>query len=259
MAEQPWFRAVTYWLVKSGNEPSQYEDASACSQREGDGSRPGRFAVADGATISVFARDWAAALAEAFVVSRGQERRTHRWLQRARNNWIKTIFSKTQTWNVAASLERGSYAALAGLHLARPRRGCSRAMYEMLAVGDCCLFHLRQGVLIRSFPIVRSAEFRTTPQLLRSILQPDQQDAEIKRTRGFWQPGDLFLITSDALAAWLLRAEEEGNCPWEKFRPNGEYAEDSDKFAQWIADLRAMSAIRNDDVTLMVIWISEER
>jgi hypothetical protein len=56
----------------------------------------------------------------------------------------------------------------------------------------------------------------------------------------------MYLMT-DALAAWFLRANEQGAQPWQEldaFRA-------PDAFAAWLTEKRAAHAMRNDDVTLI--------
>lgn len=55
----------TFRLHKRGNAPEEYEDAAAADLPAG------RFAVADGATESSFAREWAKILADGIGLSPG--------------------------------------------------------------------------------------------------------------------------------------------------------------------------------------------
>jgi hypothetical protein len=57
----------TFWAVRRGNRPEEYEDAFAADDAAA------RYAVADGATESCFAGLWARLLAEGFVQTRAAE------------------------------------------------------------------------------------------------------------------------------------------------------------------------------------------
>ncbi len=60
---------------------------------------------------------------------------------------------------------------------------------------------------------------------------------------------------SDALAEWFLLRWEVDEKPWEELEVflNPMVVEES--FDDWIADLRRLGQIRNDDVSLVGVWL----
>ena len=71
-------------------------------------------------------------------------------------------------------------------------------------------------------------------------------------TDGF-QPGDLIVLCTDAVAQWALRSEESGRPPsWEDYwnMPERTWEEE-------ILALRAARELRHDDTTLLLIRVGE--
>jgi hypothetical protein len=117
-----------------------------------------------------------------------------------------------------------------------------------MAVGDVCLFQIRAEEVIVHFPVQRAADFGTTPPLLSSRLDYNRRSLEALRTcTGESWPGDLFVLATDALAAWFLSQVETGARPWQRLIGLTE-----DTFAALVASLRREGVIRNDDVTLVL-------
>ena len=238
-----------FWAVKAGSAPEDYEDAWD------DDPPAGRFAVADGATESSFARLWAQLLVKRVVrdnVVIPRKGDLGRWLAEPASAWQAQTSSTRLPWYAQAKVQAGAFAALVGLTAVSGRRGGGR--WHAIAVGDSCLFHLRRaegGVrLLRAFPLNRSAHFGRSPTLLST--RPDRTDA-VKRcfraSGGWFRAGDVFLLTTDALAQTLLLAEEQEAPCWEELLA----IQDPDAFAAWIADRRSRRQLRNDDVTALVV------
>jgi hypothetical protein len=115
------------------------------------------------------------------------------------------------------------------------------------AVGDICLFHIRDGRLIASFPISASVEFNVTPQLYQSKAMRPTPQATL--ARGELQPDDLMVFATDALAQRLLAEAESGTPPdWGRY-----WDLDQAVWRQEIEALRDCNAIVNDDCTLVVL------
>jgi hypothetical protein len=236
-------------LSKRGNSEVEYEDASA-----GDPDN-GRFAVADGASEASFAGSWARGLVEAFVSTPGKPWQDFTWLTDVRRNWSKEVDQLSLPWYAETKRDEGAYATLVGLALRQPvadKGGTWRAV----AVGDACLFHIRQGRLLASFPLTASAEFANNPPLIGS--RPGPQDARgglWEQGHGRWQPNDRFLLMTDALAQWFLRqTETEGN-PLAVIDELLGCADPQKAFSDWINRRRDRDGLRNDDVTLLVVDI----
>jgi hypothetical protein len=242
----PRWRA--FHLAKRGNAADEYEDAFA-----GDPGR-GRFAVADGASESSFAAEWARLLADGFVASPGRPWRDTDWLAPLRRRWAAAVDGRPLPWYAEAKREQGAFATFLGICFRPPRRGRKAAVWRALAVGDSCLFRTRKGRLRQASPVTRAADFNNLPALLGSRERPaDTPAGAVQRLRGRWRPGDRFLLMTDALAEWYLRQTEEGGRPAEGV--GRLLAEDAPEgaFAAWVEEGRERHGLRNDDVTLLII------
>jgi hypothetical protein len=237
--------ARAHWLPKAGNAQDEYEDAFWPVERAGP-ARRFRCAVADGATETSFSGLWARLLVQAYGRGHLGALRWETGLEALRCRWRSAVGQKPLPWYAEEKLRQGAYAAFLGLTLSLRSDGSVR--WSALAVGDCCLFQIREDRLIASFPLGSSGEFNSRPYLVGSVRPTDVEEAEAARRSGPALPGDRFLLMSDALAAWFLRAAEDGCSPW------GELEEAAaDTFPDWVAARRSAGAMRNDDVTLLTI------
>src|SRR5581483_11095363 len=108
----------------------------------------------------------------------------------------REVDPKPKPWYAAEKARRGAFAAMVGLSLVED------GTWSAMAVGDCCLFQVRDDALVVSFPMKRSADFSLTPLLIGSRQERNAGLAQAKRERsGGWEAGDVFYLMSDALAA----------------------------------------------------------
>jgi hypothetical protein len=232
---------AAYRLPKQGSADAECEDAYA-----GD-PRAGRFAVADGASESAFARPWAESLAQGYVNHPGP---WSGWLPAARAAWQGRFDGEDMPWYVEAKFQEGAFATLLGLTLGRRPGPGGRLSWRALAVGDSCLFQVRGDRVRRAFPVKRAADFGSRPALVASRPRPPQLP-RCRRllARGTWRIGDVFLLMTDALAQCFLAEVETGGRPWDRLTSVRCPAE----FAALVDDLRATGRLRNDDTTLVRI------
>ncbi len=224
----------SFHTPKAGHTPDEYEDAYA-----GDPER-GRFAIADGASESAFAGDWARILVRAYVRTPGS---WSRWLPAARRRWRAKHQDLDLPWYAEAKFAEGAFATLLGI-------GFAGEQWQAEAIGDSCLFQVRDHCLRRAFPVRRSAEFGNQPNLLGSRPKGNTQllTKRIHLT-GDWRQGDVLFLMTDALAQWFLKKIEDRGQPWKVLQA----LETEAQFAQWLENLRAARQIRNDDVTLICL------
>jgi hypothetical protein len=231
-------------LPREGYAPDEYEDASAGNPADG------RFAVADGASESSFAGPWARLLVEAFAAAPPRRGDEEGWLAPLRRRWADEVGRAPLPWYAEVKREQGAFATLLGLVLAPPRRG-RPGRWRAVAVGDSCLFRVRQDHLLRPFPVSRSADFGNQPDLIGSRVPAG---AGWRWARGRWGPGDRFFLMTDALAQCFLAAWEGGAKPWEGVaQPSGPDPELA--FRCGVDVLRQVGALRNDDVTVISIAV----
>lgn len=239
-------------VPKRGSSEEEYEDAFSHDVLLG------RFAIADGASESSFARRWAELLVRGYVslppsLSRRRGQRLLEWLRPLRKQWSDSVPWATLAWYAEEKARAGAFASLLGLSV-RSRASEPRGRWTGIALGDSCLFHLRGPALLRAFPVARSSDFGNSPLLLRSIEDGRHSSLHsVLLAKGRCRPGDRFVLATDALAQWLLSATERGEDPWDAANS----IVDQDAFADWVARLRADQLLRNDDVTLMVIEVRD--
>jgi hypothetical protein len=258
-----------WWLPKAGSSSEEYEDAcypSRVGKRHG--RRRLRVAVADGATESVASGVWADILARAYGSSRARTVSYQHLARVARRRWQRwraRYVDQAQgqgglPWFVESGLQRGAFAALVGLTLMEGHNTgmgpanddhldpAGRGGWQALAVGDSCLFQVRDDELLVAFPLTASAAFDTRPALLSSNLASNVRLQErVATATGSWRSADRFYLMTDALAAWFLREHEAGGRPWHHL----EVLTQDMTFATWVDSLRQSGALRNDDVTLL--------
>jgi hypothetical protein len=227
-----------FCLPKRGHRPEEYEDAFAGNPAAG------RFAIADGASESAFAADWARLLVEGYVraPARGRE-----WLGLLRARWHDELSGREMPWYAEIKFEEGAFATVLGVAFGTVRPEGSRRWHAW-AIGDCCLFQLRQDRLLVSFPLTQVDEFGNRPDLLCSRSRPGHKTKETL-ARGDWHPDDRLLLMTDALAHWFLQEAAANHRPWEIV----EQRATEKTFAGWIEELRDAKRLRNDDVTLIII------
>ena len=293
-----------FWLQKAGNTPDEYEDAFDLSYNRRGRSRlqptPGCltferevrhpvFAIADGASDGAYPAMWARSLVRSCV---RQGPRTSRSLRRLveglGESQLERLAAEPLPWWSAQKVRLGDFAALLSLSLgANPQGGPSGGLWTALAVGDACLFQIRQDELAARFPIESADEIGYNPVLLCTVATKNQrvweQAGRLRRT-GEWLPGDRFFLMTDALAHWFLTLVESGAQPWhtltelakspqtvlqlplmpeqppERRRPKRPHACQSliDRFGGWVGQSRSSGALRNDDVTLLMITAGED-
>jgi len=250
----PGYRAFRLPRQEHGLEECQ--DALACDAERG------RFAIADGAAESPYSSLWAQLLVDEFVRQSDRLPSWTSWLPSLQERWLaacglalsrKRPTNAAVPWYLEPGLNQGAFATFLGLVIADNS-------WFALAVGDSCLFQMRQGELICAFPLTRAADFGNAPWLVGSRTSP----IEVPQKYGLQQmgdcrPGDRLWLMTDALAQWFLIQAESGGKPWLALEPlvhaTAEDAVAQQAFAAWIEGLRAARQLRNDDVTLLAVSV----
>lgn len=164
--------------------------------------------------------------------------------------WWADVGRRPLPWYAEEKLRSGAFSTLLALSL-RERRHDRQITWSALAVGDTCLFIVRDRELITSFPVHASEAFDNSPLLISSIPARNRAlDAALHRDSGLAQDGDRFYLATDALASWFLARHEEDAEPWNVL--DDLVTDDAQgRFAEWIETERREHRIRNDDVTLL--------
>lgn len=248
----------TLWVPRAGSSTAQYEDAFYPGHDGPRHARRLRFAVADGASESMLSGLWASLLVRTWCKAR--RRRLPEILEVAKAAWDVELAAYLEDrgrnerpiqWFEEPGLERGAFATLLGLAFSTGHGG-DGGQWEATALGDSCLFQVRQGELLSAFPLKSSAEFDSAPKLVPSRSDdPAKVLGAVDRENGDWRGGDTFFLLTDAIAAWFLRTHEADVAPWDVLaavEPSG--------FADWVAARRQDRSLRNDDVTVMRIDVA---
>lgn len=265
------FTVRSFCTQKMGNRADEIEDAcapmpaahatslwSAVSSQSS--SRHGRYAVADGATMSAFSGKWARLLVDEFVEPgfkssiRALRSRANK-LQRVWQEWVD---HQDLPWYAAEKARFGALSTFLGLHLHKQGPfSASSGRWTAIAIGDSCLFQIRGVNLLTAFPLSRAEEFGQHPRLLSTRSLANRWNSNTVRTAppGEWFVGDTFLLMTDALAEWFLKRYERADKqmePWEELRRCWVTYEN---WTQWLDEQRTLGELRNDDVTLLVIEV----
>ncbi len=251
----PAYRA--FRLPRQGHGLEECQDALAADAERG------RFAIADGAAESPYSCVWASLLVEEFVRRSEQLPCWANWLPALQERWTERFSEGSSEevsdnrlngvpWYLEAGLNQGAFATFLGLVIEENK-------WYAVAVGDSCLFQVRQDELIRAFPMTRAADFSNAPWLVGSRTSP----IEVPHKNGLQQLGDcqsgdrLWLMT-DALAQWFLAQAEAGHKPWQQLNSlvnTADKASAQQAFSAWVEELRGARQLRNDDVTLVAVSV----
>jgi hypothetical protein len=236
----PEFDLRAGWMTKVGNAESEWEDAFATDMP------CGRLAVSDGAGSAIYSRLLAKLLTESAGAAPpilGETAAFFSWVDDCRTAWHRGIDYPNLKWSQQAKVDRvGGAATLLMLEFSiHPKGGI---VWAALAVGDACLFWVRDNRLIASFPCIASQDFGKFPDLLSSRQAPTRSPL---RAAGRALPGDLFVLATDAVSQWLLRCmENSGGVDW-----NALHETESDAWPIRFRELFDARQIENDDFTIV--------
>jgi hypothetical protein len=243
--------ARQFVLPKEGSAADECEDAVALS------ADASRFAVADGATEAFDARRWAAGLAESWVGAASAPLTAEEfrpWLaeqgERLRASWE----GRKLSWYAEEKRRAGSFAAFVGLRLC-----AGGARWDAVALGDSCLLQMRGGLVRAALPVSTHEAFNSSPPLVPS--NEAVREAALARlvtARGEAEGGDVFLLMSDALAAWHFEALAKGDGRAAQF-DSLLAASENEALAALVRRERASRRMKDDDVAVVRVHLSEAR
>ncbi len=240
---------LAFCRPKRGNLETENDDALQISPAH---ERYQVICVADGATEAFHSREWAQALVaalasdpEAYFQGDAQQVFWSR-VDEARAVWTSQIDTRNVPWFAETKAAAGAFAAVAVLlfdHVAKT--------WSALAIGDVCIFHLREQALAQAWPLESADAFSYSPELVG--VRQREADATSLLTTGeaSYQDGDIFMVMSDAFAAWTLRCVEHDEPIWPTLLR--EDAPLPDLIAQW-----RTAGMKNDDVTLVMVRTGHE-
>ncbi|MGD9527077.1 hypothetical protein [Pseudonocardia sp.] len=235
----PALRASAVSLPKVAAVKGENEDAYRIDTERG------HLAVADGASSSFRAAEWARMLCATFVEEEPLRRaRSDSWIAQATAAFRDGTQQPSEWWSTEAA-HRGAHAAFVGLGVIQGERDL---VWRATAIGDCVLVHLRTAAdgrepVVTAFPIAHSAAFPVNPMLLSSVADGPPPVGYIEGTAAL---GDVWLLMSDELARWALRGHEAGDPLWSLLSRGGE-----PEIAAAARTARAAGVMADDDLTVV--------
>ncbi len=218
-----------------------------------------RASVSDGATDSIFSKLWAQLLAFGYGAGKWESDITAESVLDEQTAWLDFLAKQQLPWYAEEKAELGAFAAMVGLTLFNDSK-----RWTAMALGDCCIFHIRNGACIRPFPISSSAAFSNFPLLLCSVAERNSNVFDSKQviSDGTWQAGDQFVLMSDTVACWFLSQMENGNVG--ATIAALESAQSLDAFVSVINHARTTKGadgivlMRDDDVTVTLVTVADD-
>lgn len=232
----------SFWMQKRDNLPEEYEDAIEIDKEENS------FAIADGATEGIFSREWAEILVENFLVN-PTEQLDANWMQACYEKFRERVTEKELPWHAENKLiTQGAFSTLATLKIDEARN-----FFQLIAIGDSCVFwHDNEG--IHFFPYRTVEEFSNRPYLLCTLPYNNSESLERQCiiNNEFSEGSTTFFLATDALSCWFIKDCLDGNKPWEEL----DRINSTEEFENYINLLRDSKAIKNDDVSLIIVSYS---
>jgi hypothetical protein len=243
-----FFQYRTFHVAKDSAFAEEYEDAFCV-----DGEL-GTAAIADGVSSAIFSALWAQILTRALVEAPPNVHDADAfkaWLTECRAHWLAGIdlpgmgyFQKTKLRQVG-----GAFCTLCWLQVYPDAEQADGLRYRAYALGDSCLFHVREGQLLQSFPLHTSAEFDLDPAAICSSDLGRDGALVFPAIDEACAPGDLLILATDAVAKCLMAEREAGGTiDWSRYATLHP--------SNWLAEIEAQRIdrrIRRDDST--VVWM----
>ncbi len=250
------FDTRLFTLAKDPEQPGAFQDA-CCIDTEHNIA-----AIADGVSSSLFSGPWAAILAES-VVADGPDPSDREsfsdWLRQQRARWAASIDTSSLAWFQKAKLPMGAFSTLLHTRVWEVDGVQAGAFggYRLaaFAVGDSCLFQIRGGELVRSFPLETSDQFEADPIVLGSVDLKRDHLLQFAILDEMCYPGDELILCTDAVAEWAVRCYASGDPPaWNDFWHMSE-----DDWRSGVVWLRQERQMRIDDATMLMVRVVDDR
>ena len=245
-----FFEHRAYWLPKDVQNPNGYEDAFYVDPVRG------MAAICDGVASSLFSGRWAGILARAVVEDTPEvndPQSLEAWLKKYRDAWSASIDANALAWHQKPKLLDGGATTLLWVHVSGGgvADGVAQPYWmRSYSIGDCCLFHVRAGQVLQTFPAQDSARFEDNPQVIRSVYKRSEA-VHFEAMETQCKPGDLLMLCTDAVASWTMRQlESGGGVDWDAF-----WRTTPEDWQRWVIGLREANQIRYDDSTAVLLRI----
>jgi hypothetical protein len=249
------FQSREFHVPKDYDTPQYYEDSAAVNLTAG------RVAIADGVSSAVFSGAWADILTQSVVANPPQVRDPAQfasWLADRRKEWAAGINVPSLPYHLLMKLRQvgGGFATLAWVEVQRQdgEKGSNKEYFiRGQGVGDACVFQVRDGQILAKWPMRESADFEADPISIGSV--NFQRDASLEFQEFEWhcRTGDLLVLATDAVSAWIYRMLEAGevvNLDDLSHLPDADLAE-------YLKSLRESHWLKRDDSTIVFIGLGQ--
>lgn len=244
-------------IPKAGNSSAENEDAVFPEFGFGqDGNNQFLpFLVADGATQTSFSNLWAKCLVNSCSETHLSEFSFEQSVKKAQTEWLRSLQNIDLPWHAQEKFRQGAFSALAWLEIKyEPLHPASAYTWRALAVGDCCLFISRSRSIYLSLPLQNPLEFNNSPVLIPSRREKlDSIKGKVQTAKGALKNGDYLLLSSDALAAWILNQTQEGQDNFLKILRDVISSKNLERLLRFLDNLRKKNELKNDDTSLIYI------
>lgn len=247
-----------FWTPKLGNSSEEYEDAY-CQLNGVEEAEIFRCAIADGATQTSFSRFWAQLLVNEYCEEGVKEENLQKSLKPLQDKWRTEADSKPLPWYAQEKIRQGAFATILGLSLREENQPDGIiGSWTAFAIGDSCLFHIRENKILKSFPLQHSDDFNSSPALLSSnSISNENIEYFSHAITGTWYSGDVFFLMTDAMACWFLQCKEQGIDAVSYLA----HIETHEEFMELVeserdvVDALGRKLLKNDDVTLFRVFV----
>ena len=233
--------------------PKEGAGLEECEDAVGVNVRASRFALADGATEAFDAGSWARALAEGWAGGETGALTAEefgRWAAQVGGRWHEGWEGRELPWYAEEKARAGSFAAFVGVEF-EEADGALR--WRAVALGDSCLVQRRGPRVLVAMPLGDPSEFGACPVLVPSRASAlDAALARMSVAEGEAATGDVFLLLSDAAAAWFLKLSAGRDPAAEEF-DSLLAASENGALAALLRRERAAGRLKDDDVAAVRI------
>jgi hypothetical protein len=208
-----------------------------------------RCAISDGATESSFSREWSNLLVSYYDERKFRKDVLPTTINSLSEEWKSKTTLVDLPWYAEQKAEIGAFATFLGVTV-----DLKECAFNAVAIGDCALFQVRNNDVVLKFPINSVDGFGNRPDLIST--NPKFQvdfDSYTKYVTANVEVNDLILMVTDALAVWFFKQIETK--PWVDLSNNLKLG--AVGFEAWINGLRNSNDIKNDDVTVAIIYFEK--
>lgn len=219
-----------------------------------------RYAVADGATLSFFPKEWAEFLVNYFCYKKDiflslEDENWEDWIEPIQQEWLEYVSKTVQeskTYMLVDRLSRfeSALSTFIGIEFNRDKEE-----WNTLIIGDSCLFH-QSEFEFRSYPLQKLEDFPHRPNSFASFAKDNPVGDPPEVISGKVSPGDIFILATDALSKWIIQQDAADNL--NNILERLKNIENDEQFEQFVDQARNEEVhLVNDDVTLMFISVEE--